>query len=170
MRQGLGASMLVAAAIYITGFAMGLLAPSHSVVETAVKSVEPIAVLDEWSKFIVIASHNFALMARIIVFSAAYIPGLLILGFNGYILGSLTSLWLSTGRRLSELLLLVAPHGVIEISVFVYAAAVGMRLPLTARRSLWDALADALTAMGKAAALLVAAAFIEVFITPRLAV
>jgi uncharacterized membrane protein SpoIIM required for sporulation len=107
------------------------------------------------------------------------VPAVLILAFNGYLLGAVAYLYAFGSTELPVDLGLyffagVAPHGLIELAAICIAGGAGLRLGLswvlpgrrTRRRALVLAARDALGLVGASALTLVVAGIVEGFVTP----
>ncbi len=130
-----------------------------------------------------IALALFILVNNVItlLFSFAFAPllglvPLFVVGFNGWLIGVMAALIIRTegiGYAVKGLL----PHGIIEIPAFLFAEAVALSFAVTLlsslfvpekRPQLFPSFVRHLKMLGIAAALLIPAALIEVFVTGRL--
>lgn len=129
---------------------------------------------------LLIFMNNYISMAQMLIFGVvAGISPLITLGLNGAIVGMLLSL--SAGSDLTLLQIIVfgiLPHGIFELFAFFLCGAIGLKLgyhcvasPLPGKtrmesfRYIWK---EAISILPLVVLLLLAAAFIEIMITPHL--
>ncbi len=129
---------------------------------------------------LLIFMNNYISMAQMLIFGVvAGISPLITLGLNGAIVGLLLSL--SAGSDLTLLQIIVfgiLPHGIFELFAFFLCGAIGLKFgyhcvasPLPGKtrmesfRYIWK---EAISILPLVVLLLLAAAFIEIMITPRL--
>jgi len=100
------------------------------------------------------------------------------LSYNGFTFGSIISKSLQIGLRTKEILLLTLPHGIFEIPAIIIAGAAGFKIPYEIIRYLAgrkeqiltkEDIKEYLTLALISIILIVIAAFIEAYITPRIA-
>lgn len=127
-----------------------------------------------WETFLMILQNNVE--AMLLVVAMGVFAGLFSLTFlvtNGVILGVFAYLFAAQGEGL-VFLAGILPHGIIEIPCLLFAAAIGLRIGITAVRrlagrqvSLTQEMAEGVKcAITVIVPLLVVAAFIETYITP----
>ena len=129
---------------------------------------------------LLIFMNNYLSMAQMLFFGvAAGISPLITLGLNGALVGMLLSLTVQEGIPLLPMLILgILPHGIFELFAFFLCGAIGLKfgyhciaspLPgktrLESYRYIWK---EAISVLPLIVLLLIAAAFIEIMITPRL--
>lgn len=121
-------------------------------------------------------TNNARLSAMALVGGVLIVPTLLVLWANVVNLGIMGGLMIGNGRS-DVFFLLIAPHGLLEISAFLLAAAVGLRIGwswiapaagLTRGQSLAIAGRSGIVAALGLAAVLAVAGIIEGFVTPNL--
>jgi uncharacterized membrane protein SpoIIM required for sporulation len=131
---------------------------------------------------VLITVNNIGVSVRAFAFGIlGGLPALIILGFNGYMLGAIGFLYFNTSPGIDVNLPLyfmagIAPHGFIELSAISIAGAAGMLIGFAwvfpGQRSRGDALRDAARDGGRlvlvCAITLVVAGAIEGFVTPLL--
>jgi len=88
--------------------------------------------------------------------------------FNGFMLGAISTAVYETGKRSAlQIILLIIPHGVIEIPAIILAATAGVLLYRNVRRgSGREGFKLSLKLLGISVAMLFIAALIESFVTP----
>ncbi len=124
--------------------------------------------------------NNFLSMAQMLVLGAiAGISPLFTLGVNGALIGSFMALAAQQGLSLSPMIIYgILPHGILELPAFFLCGALGLKFgyhciasPLPGKtrmesfRYIWK---EAISIIPLIVLLLLAAAFIEMFITPQL--
>jgi len=124
--------------------------------------------------------NNFLSMAQMLVLGfLAGISPLLTLGLNGALVGALLSFSAQEGTPLLPMIMFgLLPHGIFELFAFFLCGAIGLKFgyhctasPLPGKtrgqsfRYIWK---EAISVLPLVVALLVAAACIEVLVTPRL--
>jgi stage II sporulation protein M len=129
---------------------------------------------------LLIFMNNFLSMAQMLLLGAAAgISPLFTLGVNGALVGVLLSLSVQEGLPLLPIIFLgILPHGIFELFAFFLCGALGLKLgyhcvasPLEGKtrmesfRYIWK---EAIAVLPLVVTLLIAAAFIEMMITPRL--
>ncbi len=157
-------------AVFLATSILGYVYPQYWIVEQFFENVRNI--LSKTGLSLVLAIFLNNLRAAIIVFVGGalfIIPGLLFLGINGLLVGSTIKYAAEEfGTPLEKSILLIVPHGIIEIPAIALAFAFGARCFLKCR-SLESAAKNILVAAITITTLLLIAAFVEVFITPRVA-
>ena len=154
----------------IAGILYGISNPSLKALEQN-KDLEKVTRLSDSWQMIAIYMNNVSVMILLYALSVAIIPGLIILFNNGYIIGSVAAIGSKHIGGLTVFLLL-APHGIFELYAFIYASAVAISLPfnlLRRRNNAREILTSQLYGLLYAATILFIAAFIEAFITARIA-
>lgn len=124
--------------------------------------------------------NNFLSMAQMLLLGVvAGISPLLTLGVNGALVGAMLALAAGEGLALLPVVLLgILPHGIFELSAFFLCGAIGLKfgyhciaspLPgmnrMQSYRYIWK---EAISLMPLVVTLLLAAAFIEMLVTPHL--
>ncbi len=162
---------IISLAVLIAGILYGISNPSLKALEQN-KDLEKVTRLSNSWQMIAIYMNNTSVMILLYALSVAIIPGLIILFNNGYIIGSVAAIGSKNVGGLAVLLLL-APHGILELYAFIYASAAAISLPFNLlrrrRNSAREILTSQLYGLLYAAIILFIAAFIEAFITARIA-
>lgn len=129
---------------------------------------------------LLIFMNNYLSMAQMLLFGVvAGISPLITLGLNGALVGMLLSLAVQEGIPLLPMLIFgILPHGIFELFAFFLCGAIGLKfgyhciaspLPgktrLESYRYIWK---EAISVLPLVLLLMIAAAFIEIMITPRL--
>ncbi len=124
--------------------------------------------------------NNFLSMAQMLLLGAAAgISPLITLGLNGALVGVVFALTVEQGIPLLTMIVFgILPHGIFELFAFFFCGALGLKFgyhciasPLPGKtrlqsfRFIWK---EAISALPLIVLLLLAAAFIEIFITPHL--
>lgn len=153
--------------VFLAGIALGAAYPSESLLEVLMASFGGIAERagSPLELAFIIYVNNLVTGIIIMVSSLLVVPGLLLVAFNGYVLG-LVAWWASReGLGLAALLAGILPHGVVELPAVLLASSAGLYCVFTCRSV--DAAMRVLggAALFLAVALLIAA-FIEAFVTP----
>jgi len=166
--------VLVALAIYVAGIVAGFLKPSTSMLESVQQEVNDIAALPAPARLVVIFMHNTVAMLAMLAGSIIIVPGAVILGVNGFVVGSLANVeYVRQGvKGLATVALSLLPHGVIELAAYVYAVALGLRLAYSlmngGKSRLGEMVTDTLASMYVPIAALFTAAVVEVYVTPKI--
>jgi len=157
--------------IYMVGFVAGFTSPNANMLESTLKSFSGIEDLPLFHRYVFIAVNNIALAFILVVSSSIVIPGLAIIAYNGYVLGTLTALWLHVDQPIWRLLMLILPHGIIELTALFYTSSIGLSIAviLMSNRKREGIIEQALASLPIAVYLLLLAAAVEVLLTPRLA-
>ena len=121
----------------------------------------------------IIFFRNLSVAGLIVVTGPFYaLPTIIISSFNGYIVGAVAHVSISS-RGLVKTLSLLLPHGIIEIPTIIYAGYLSVAVAveyIKDRENFIDFYIMALKKLAtKIAPLLLVAAFIEAFITPLIA-
>ena len=162
------AALLLPPLAFALGVALGYAYPSEALLEVLRASLGGLAERagSPLELALLIYVNNLVTGAVIMALSLLVVPGLLLVLFNGYVLG-LVAWWATSERGLSLAAVVagVAPHGVVEIPAVLLASSAGLYCVFTCR-----SLAAAKRVLGGAVAFLAVAlliaAFIEAFITP----
>jgi len=163
-------AVLLALAVFCGGIIYGLYNPSINVLRGN-NILKRIVMLNEGWQMITIYMNNLAVMFFLYIASVALIPGLSILFRNGYIIGSIVAIGVKKLGAIPIILLLV-PHGIFEIYAFIYAVGLGLFLPyevIRNRANLRRVFEGHLRGLLYAAIILFFAAFIEAFVTAKIA-
>jgi stage II sporulation protein M len=155
-------------AAFAAFIALGLLHPSYGLVEAFAEEVASrFAGRDPFSLTLLIFISNLSTTILVYFLTLAFIlPGLALIAFNGYIIGSVASYAVNEqGLTVLQVLAALLPHGVVEIPAFLGAASGGAYCLLRCRSKSY-AVKFTLSVLSVAALLLMVAAVIEVFITP----
>ena len=169
---GLGPRALIALSIpwasFVVSLAVGLVSPSYGLVEGFAETVASrFAELDPFSQTLFIFVSNMVTTALVYILTLALIlPGALLIAFNGFVIGSTISYAVNVkGLTLIQVIGLIAPHGIVELPTFLGVASAGVYC-LVRCRSVTGFIGFTVKVLTVAAALLMVAAFIEVFVTP----
>ncbi len=155
-------------AVFVSSLAAGYAYPSYSLVESFSEEVASrFSGLDPFSLALLIFINNLSTAALVYVLSMLYVlPGMLLIAFNGYLIGSVVSYALEVeGLSPKIVIAALAPHGVVEIPAFLAASSGGIYYLLRAK-GVKERLVKGLSLMIMVAILLAVAALIEAFITP----
>lgn len=169
----LGLAVLPLAA-FLLGVLAGAYYPSQDLYSSVQEKFSTIVSLPPFTQSLAIFVNNAAVAAELLAGSVLVIPGLALLSANGYVLGMYMHMF-SNMYGLSGvaiMLALLAPHGVFELAAHFYASILGIRFTVNVARgraSLRDATAGTLAGFATVTALLVVAAFVEVYVSERLA-
>jgi len=166
---GLAVYAAVAAAAYFLGVLLGYIAPSERLVEEVQRGLGYLTSLHGLASAAVMYANNAAFAVLLELGSLLVLPGVMLLAFNGYVLGSLASVFLpehGAGLLLAALL----PHGVVELPAYMLAAGGGLQCARSIYRggfSFERLAARCLGLLYPVLLLLLAAAFLEEYVTPR---
>jgi uncharacterized membrane protein SpoIIM required for sporulation len=164
--------------LYICSFLLGYI--NGLVVNKGKKEVSNIEIL--WSRkvdFMDILKNNLIVTIKLIL--GAFILGLLtftIIVFNGLSFGYLISEAFQKGLSLCTIVFLTLPHGIFEIPAIIIAGAAGFKIPYEIVRYLAgrkeqiltkEDIKQYLTLALISIILIVIAAFVEAYVTPRIA-
>ncbi len=170
---------VVVAVVFAMAVAQGAYSPASAkvvAVSTLRHSLSPLSKLIEsgaWRAYlslpVIILYNNLRVALVNILLGVTILAPLAIVWFNGYIIGSVATYGNNTLRNI----VLMVPHGVVELAAILYSAALGLRVGvegikrLLGRRSnLFSEFKYALSQFRYVFLLLLIAAFIESFITP----
>ena len=169
---GLESKALIAVSIpwvsFIVSLALGLISPSYGLVESFAETVASrFAELDPFSQTLFIFMSNMITTLLVYILTLALLlPGALLIAFNGFIIGSTISYAVNVkGLTIIQVIGLIAPHGIVELPTFLGVASAGAYC-LVRCRGLTRFIGFTVKVLTVAAALLMVAAFIEVFVTP----
>ncbi|AEH06446.1 stage II sporulation protein M [Methanothermococcus okinawensis] len=162
--------------IYLIGILFGFLSLPQSKFES-VNIYQNILILK--SSFCIILSNNlkviFLMLAGAITFGFSTFINLI---FNGFSLGMLISNAYNSGVPIKLILALILPHGIFEIPAMLISAVAGFKIPYEVIQYLRDKkekpiTEDDIKEFLKLALisiiLIIIAAFVEVYITPKIA-
>lgn len=157
-------------ALFLIAALVGYYVPFYGILEGLAQKVEQISRLPLPGQVLFIFLNN--MMAGLVIYIASILlalPGLALLGLNGYLVGTAVNFAVEKGGlSLGQALALILPHGVVEIPAIALSSAFGLYC-LARCRSLGTVLATTIRMIVTVAPLLLVAAFIEVFITPWVA-
>jgi len=153
---------------FLAGVAAGVAFPSEALLELLMASLGGLAERagSPLELALIIYVNNLVTGLIIMVLSVLVVPGLLLIAFNGYVLGMVA--WYVVEREglgLAAFLAGILPHGIVELPAIFLASSAGIYCLMTCRSP-----AAAARVLGGAAAFLAVAlliaAFIEAFVTP----
>ena len=174
MRLGLDArrwrliALLAPPTAFLLGFVLGLLFPSERLLEVLSASIGGLAERagSKAELAILIYVNNVLTGVFIMVLSLLVVPGLLLILFNGYVVGLVA--WfvaVEKGLGVEAFLAGVLPHGIVEIPAVLLASSAGLYCVATCR-----SISDVKRVLGGASLLLLVALFIaaliEAYVTP----
>ena len=153
---------------FIASAVIGYIQPNYDLVRSFAETVRSeFAGLDPFAQVLFIFVSNMITTMLVYLLSLAVIvPGILLIIFNGYLVGAVVSFAVNeAGLTLLQALALIVPHGSIEIPAFLGAASSGIYCFFKCR-SISYFVRFTVKVMVVIAVLLMAAAVVEVFITP----
>ncbi len=162
------AAMLIPWASFILSLVAGLSSPNYNLVESFAETVgSRFAELDPFSQTLFIFVSNMVTTILVYILTLALIlPGALLIAFNGFVIGSTISYAVNVkGLTFMQVIGLLAPHGVVELPTFLGVASAGAYCLLRCR-GFTRLMSFTIKVLTIAAALLMVAALIEVFVTP----
>jgi len=166
LSRGVGFYAAIALAVFLASMAAGIAAPSTSLVEMFGEMVA-----ERFSEYsgVDLAFRIFLnnAVASTIIFLLSIIGvGLLMIGFNGYLAGSVVSFAYSQGAPAPVIAAAIVPHGVIEVPALALASGLGLYLLVEVLLRRRGAASIIPKGMATAYLLLLAAALVEALITP----
>ncbi len=160
---------LLGLAVLLVSAYLGYLYPSAEVLrETG--SLYAIASLDPLSRAIMIFANNAMVAGELAAGALLLVPAYALLAVNGYVTGTYLGHY-SSVHPLSSMLLALLPHGVFEITAYIYVVAKASTISVDVFRrriSAREAAEGLVSVMGFALYLLLVAAFIESYVSPLL--
>jgi uncharacterized membrane protein SpoIIM required for sporulation len=165
----LAALFILVTMLFVIGLVWGLAAPSPRLIQAFQGKPGFRPVWSSPATFLYIFLHNLGVSLLLYLASLVYV-GLLIVVVNGYILGSASVLAVHSGYSWIQVASAIVPHGVIEIPALLLAAASGLEtVGLMRSGGGVGAVARSMKRLFIVAVLLAAAAFMETYVTPRVA-
>jgi stage II sporulation protein M len=159
----------LAGASFAAGLLLGVLYPSQQIASEVTREFSRIMELSDLEAYVFVLSNNVQVSALLFALGLLVIPALVLLGVNGYVVGTISAVALGSGIPLSAVVLSLAPHGIIEVYALILSATSSSRLLFTRDDpSLKLRLARSLSELSLSILLLAVAAAVEVFVTPRL--
>ena len=131
---------------------------------------------DPFENFVKIFTHN-AGVALLVLVSGLFFglgPWVMML-FNGLVVGIVAGFFATTGVPVEKIILGLAPHGIVEIPAFVLAGTAGILWYRSIRNAespvfgFKEGLKRALKLYGLTLGMLLVSAFIEAYVTPKVA-
>jgi len=170
----------VVLAVFVAGLVAGLLADTYvrqEVVEGVRRSLRPVTEafkVDPLSTSVVIFYNNLRVAVTSFILGPTLIAPITILLTNGYVIGIFLAY--PSGNVLRNLILLL-PHGILEIPAILLSASLGTSLALALIHkyllrgdvSISNLMSSYLSYFTLITLMLLAAAFVEVFVTPMIA-
>lgn len=165
---------LLPLAAFLLGILAGAYYPSQDVYSSVQEKFSSVVSLPPFTQSLAVFVNNVAVAAELLAGSVLVVPGLALLSANGYVLGMYAHMFNSAYglSGVALMLALLAPHGVFELTAHIYASILGIRFAAgIARRGVdpWRAAARVLAGFATVIVLLLVAAFIEVYVSERLA-
>ncbi len=168
MNPALLAVLLLPWLAFIASAVVGYMQPNYDLVRGFAEAVRSeFAGLDPFAQVLFIFASNMLTTMLVYLLSlAVVVPGMVLIIFNGYLVGAVISFAVNeAGLTLVQALALILPHGSIEIPAFLGAASSGVYCFLRCR-SVSYFIRFTVRVVAVVAVLLMVAAVVEVFITP----
>ena len=150
---------------------LGVIKPNYSLVESFSREIASrFQAADPFELVLFVFASNTLTATLVYVGSLALVlPGLAVIAFNGYLIGSVADYAINVGGlTLTQVLASLLPHGVIELPAFLSASSGGIYCLIKCRSPRRIAVFT-FKLLPLVALLLLIAAFIEIFITPIVA-
>ncbi|GBF08517.1 conserved hypothetical protein [Aeropyrum pernix] len=162
--------ILLGGAVFLAGSLAGYIKPNYSLLENVSEKAGLIMRLPPLLRPLGIFLNNIvAATLTYILTIILIIPGISVIAINGYIVGTAVRYAVEEGGlSLLTAILLIIPHGILEIPAFLAAVGFGMRC-LAYCRGVKRIIENTLSMYAVTAPLLLIAAFIEIFVTPVIA-
>jgi len=174
---------MFSALLYFLSFSTTLVTTLHTTKvldhDISIISIKDIEKIKKEVSFKSILINNIKIIILIITIGVVFIPLTLInLTYNGLTIGYLIGDSLKKGASFSQLAILTLPHGIFEIPAIIIAGAAGFKIPYEIIRYLVgkkeqiltkEDIKEYLTLALISIILIIIAAFVEAYVTPRIA-